>query len=117
MKKEILNEKIINYKEGIKRFSDNERLYEKYLLKFIADSHVENACKALEEKDYQEVLGQIHPLKGMAGTLGMKSLYSACDETVKVLRQQQWERLDACMEKISKEHCLVIELLQQDLKE
>lgn len=113
MRKEILEKPYINYKEGVKRFSDNEKLYEKYLMKFIADKHMENARQALKEKDYQEVLGQIHPLKGMAGTLGMKALFLACDEVVKNARQQQWEQLEISMEKAWQEYALVIELLQQ----
>lgn len=113
MKKDIFDKRIIDYKEGVRRFSDNEGLYEKYLLKFITDSHMENAQAALKEKDYQKMLEQIHPLKGMSGTLGMKALHSACDKAVKMLRQQQWEFLDDCMNKIEQEYGLVIELLQQ----
>lgn len=113
MKKELFDQRVIHYKDGVRRFSDNESLYEKYLVKFIKDSHMENASNAFKEKDYQEVLAQIHPLKGMAGTLGMKALYSACDEAVKVLRQQQWQLLEQCMEKVDIEYRLVIELLQQ----
>ncbi len=113
MNKENLDKKIINYKEGIARFSDSEKLYEKYLLKFIADTHMENVRNAFQEKDYQTMLEQLHPLKGMAGTLGLKGLYASCDEGVKRLRNQQWEELEECMSNIEKEYCLVIKLLQE----
>lgn len=117
IKKEMFSGDVINYEEGVKRFSGNQALYEKYLIRFLEDTHLADGQNAFREKDYQEMMMQMHPLKGMAGTLGMNRLFLACDEVVKALRQEQESGLKPRMEHVEQEYQQVIELLKSALEE
>lgn len=102
----------IDYQGAIERFADNQALYEKYLLRFETDTHCADAKKALQEQNYEEVLAQVHALKGMVGTLGMMQYYKVCQDVVDALRANEYEKIPSLMEKVQQEQERIQEIYQ-----
>lgn len=90
----------ISYDEALLRFVGNEKLYEKYLVKFLDDKHMEDAVKAYKEGKSEELLELVHALKGEAGTLGLMELFAACSAVVADLRNQRLTELEEKMHRI-----------------
>lgn len=102
----------IDYDAALARFVGKREIYEKYLTKFLEDTHVQDAMRALEQKDYGEVLEQTHALKGLAGTLGMTELFDVSADIVRDLRNEVWDGLDDklyAMKEVKERMCGVIE--------
>lgn len=83
-----------DYQAAIKRFAGKEALYEKYLYRFDEDNHYEKANKAFQEGDYKTILSEVHTLKGIVGTLGMTSLFNACQAVVVAIRGCEYDKLE-----------------------
>ncbi len=94
----------INYQEGLHRFANNDRLYEKYLLKFIDDPNFEKAKAALEAEDYEEIKNTVHALKGVSGNLSMIPLFGLCSEIVESIRGGKPENVAGLFEKMVPEY-------------
>lgn len=99
----------IDYDAALARFVGKRSIYEKYLIKFLEDGHVQDALAAYEQKNYEEVLEQTHALKGLAGTMGLLPLQEMSADIVKDLRNGT---LDALEEKI---RCLAS--VQEEIRE
>lgn len=104
----------IDYKGAIERFADNQVLYEKYLLRFETDTHCKDAMAALEEQNYDEVLAQVHALKGMVGTLGMMKCYQVCQDVVDALRAKKYDAIAGLMEKVQEEQVRIQQIYKDE---
>ena len=71
---------------ALNRFSGNAALYERFLLQFPKDGNFGLIGPALAAGDMDAALRAAHTLKGVSGNLGMKRLYDACSETVRLIR-------------------------------
>lgn len=87
----------IDYDAALARFVGKRDIYERYLLRFLDDTHENEAEEAFHRQDYQEMLEQTHALKGLAGTLGLTGLYGISAEIVRDLRDEKFEDLDVKM--------------------
>lgn len=87
----------IDYDAALARFVGKKTIYEKYLMKFLEDTHAQDALKAYEQQDYDELFEHTHALKGAAGTLGLTGLYDAASEIVNDLRRDEREGLSEKM--------------------
>lgn len=99
----------IDYEKGLKQFAGKEAIYVKYLNKFGEDIHYEQAVKAMENKDYDEVLKALHALKGIAGTLGMMKLFDVCTNIVNAIRENDYDRVTILFDDIKKAYELSLE--------
>ncbi|MDD3570200.1 MAG: Hpt domain-containing protein [Lachnospiraceae bacterium] len=100
MNEKILNNAGIDCHSGIRRFSGRADLYEKYLKKFPDDENMQLAKKAIEEKNYEELLEYVHTLKGVTGNLSITELFGSCDELVDILRAKEFNHADAIFKRI-----------------
>lgn len=112
MDKQKLLEAGIDFEGAIARFAGNEALYEKYLKRFETDTHCADAMKALEEKNYDEVLAQTHAMKGMVGTLGMNHLFEACQKVVDAVRANQLDQVAAFMDDVVEENKVIMKIYE-----
>lgn len=101
----------IDYDGALARFVGSRGIYEKYLLKFREDTHVKDARAAFAQQDYQEMLEQVHALKGLSGTLGMTLLYQISTEIVRELREQQYDCMEQKMEELEAERERLLKVL------
>lgn len=103
MDEDRLREAGVDYDAALARFVGRRDIYEEYLKELLTDTHETEAEAALEAGDYDEVLEQVHALKGLAGTLGLKELYEIGTDIVCDLRNQKREKLGEKLEQLKKE--------------
>lgn len=103
MDEDMLRSAGIAYDTALARFVGKHEIYEKYLVKFLEDSFVEDAIKAYENKDIDIVLEQTHALKGVAGTLGITALYEMSAQIVSDLRKGDQDNLKQKLEQLLEE--------------
>ncbi len=83
----------VNYNEGLKRFSGNKELYEKYLVKFFEDSSISGLKECIQKGRYDEAFKYAHTMKGISGNLSLTNIYFCCCELVKALRNNVYDNL------------------------
>lgn len=111
MEKEKLMAAGIDYENALRRFAGKEILYEKYLVKFKEDKHLDIALEAKENGNYEDMLKAIHTMKGVVGTLGMTALFQACAMVVNAIRAKELEHMDELVEKVKTEYAKMIAIL------
>ena len=79
----------INYRSGVKRFLDDEELYESTLQLFLKDDLLDRAMKAYENKDYEALFDCAHEGKGSCGNLDIIVLYDLSSKIVELLRHDK----------------------------
>lgn len=77
----------VDVKETLARFSGNEALMKKFLLKFPQDKSCTDLKQALKAQDFPTVQKAAHTLKGVAGNLGLKELYTQAAAISDALKQ------------------------------
>lgn len=103
----------IDYDAALARFVGKHAIYEKYLLKFLDDTHAAEAMRAYEQKDYAQVQEQTHALKGVAGTLGLTALFEICSGIVQDLRNDVQDGLELKLERMVQEQERLHAVLRQ----
>ena len=117
MHREVLLHAGVDYEGGLRRFAGKEELYEKYLSRFLEDTHVEAAETALKQNDFQKILEEMHTLKGESGTLGLDRLFSGCNAMLTFLRSGTYEKEQVAekLKDIRSEFDLIVEKIRQAL--
>ena len=77
----------INITESLARFSNFEPMYVKYLKRFV-DAPTYAALQAsIAAHDFKGIDTHAHPLKGVAGNLGLTTLFNDFNAIVQAVRQ------------------------------
>lgn len=76
----------VDYQEGLKRFSGQRKLYEKYLFGFREDPMFHELELAMEEQDYEKAFKKAHAFKGLVGNLSIVGMYQMIVPFVEALR-------------------------------
>ena len=103
----------IDYDAALARFVGRRELYEKFLQKFLEDTHEQDAVCAYRERQFEETLAQVHALKGVCGTLGLTKLYEISAEIVRELRAEEFAGLERRMEQLTEEHDKLYEAIRR----
>lgn len=103
----------IDYNEGVRRFSGNAAIYEKFLFKFLDDMTFEELDEAMQNHDYGTAFSAAHTLKGVTGNLSMNRLYQELVAFVEMLRNStDLESAIAYYPKIKKTHLDLVSQLK-----
>ena len=89
--KEFLAQSGINLTDGLAYFSENERLYEKYLFRFLEEPTFPELFKAIEEDRREDARRAAHSLKGITATLGFTSLHTPLKAQEFEFKNGRWE--------------------------
>lgn len=91
----------INVAEGIDRVMNDEDFYEMTLGIFV-DTVNENriALEDFAKDDLEDLIGQVHMMKGMTGNLSITPLYEGYMEVLGLLRGNKPKEAKAAMEKV-----------------
>lgn len=111
MNREILEESGIDYAAGLRRFLEDQDLYEKMLTAFLSDDSFSKASDAFRDRDYAALFEQTHALKGVSGNLDMPELYHGSGELTEYLRHNntpEENTVSVLFDKISKAYQRVI---------
>lgn len=97
--------------QTLARFVGNEALLFKFLRKFQADGSYQQLANAVAEKNGDEGFRAAHTLKGVAGNLGLGSLFTAVSPLVETLRAGETETADAMFAEVTKQYELAMTLI------
>lgn len=98
----------IDYGGGLRRFSGNAELYEKFLRMFICDKSFEQLEGAVKERDMDAAFSYAHTLKGVTGNLSLNVLYDSLVPLVEDLRSNNGKNARALLENVRENYCAVI---------
>ena len=102
----------VNLPSGVKRFMNNEGLYEAFLLKFPSDSNMQKLRQALQAGETTSAFRAAHTLLGMAANLSMESLYDALHPVTEALRGGNVTLAESHMPIVEAAYCSIIEALK-----
>lgn len=113
---EVLEEAGMSKEEVSKataRFAGNERLYQKFLQKFLGDKNFICLDKAVKDKNYKNAEIYAHTLKGVAANLGFNVLAGDSGKVVEHIRNGQYDKIDIDFEQCEAEYKKIIGCLQK----
>ncbi len=99
--------------EGASRRLVNEKLMEKFALKFLNDTSFETLEKELQDKKYDEAFRAAHTLKGVAANLGFTKLQEVSSEMTEMLRGGNAPADETYIEVVRAEYARTVETLKQ----
>lgn len=80
----------MDVKDTMSRFMGDEELFALCFKQFSQDKGFSELDEALKAKDFDAAFRAAHSLKGVAGNLGLKNLFSAISELVETLRSKNY---------------------------
>ena len=110
--KEFLIHSGISLTDGLVYFSENERLYEKYLFRFLEEPTFPELFKAIEEDRREDARRAAHSLKGITATLGFNSLNTPVKAQEFEFKNGRWEEGNQYTDELKKEYARIIDVLQ-----
>lgn len=110
--KEFLAKSGINLTDGLVYFSENERLYEKYLFRFLEEPTFPELFKAIEEDRREDARRAAHSLKGITATLGFTSLNTSVKAQEFEFKNGRWEEGNQYTDELKKEYARIISILR-----
>ena len=82
----------------------NEKLVQKFALKFLDDPSFQNLKDALDSKDVETAFRAAHTLKGVCLNLGFDNLYKASFDITEKLRGRDTEGCEELFAKVEKQY-------------
>ena len=110
--KEFLAKSGINLTDGLIYFSENERLYEKYLFRFLEEPTFPELFKAIEEDRREDARRAAHSLKGITATLGFTSLNTPVKAQEFDFKNGRREEGNQYTDELKKEYARIISVLR-----
>ncbi len=104
MNKDNLRAAGINVDEALDRFMGNERMLNKFLLKFLNDGNYAKLREAVDEGSADKMLEASHTLKGVCGNLAFTELFKLFDRQVKAIREGDLQAAGDLMCTIAEEY-------------
>jgi Hpt domain. len=109
--KELLDKLNVDAEVLLRRFSGNEGLTKRFLLKFPEDKTYEGLKEGVLAADNATILAKAHALKGIALNLGLDSLGNQSSDLVEYLRAGETADVSAMFDGIASEYARVYEII------
>lgn len=103
----------VDYHGGIDRFGGNVALFEKFIFRYLDDTHYDHLVEALDAGDIEEGFRIAHTLKGVVGNLSFASYFSALDPLTEALRAGDADEARTYMPQVAKAHDETVAILKQ----
>lgn len=111
--KELLKQAGINAEEAMERFMENEKIFKKFLHKFLEDTNFRNMKTFLEERNTKGAFAAAHTVKGVAGNLSMNGLYNSIKPLVECLREDDLETALKCLPEVEKVYDQSVKIIRE----
>lgn len=96
------------------RFLGREDLYEKFLVKFLADDNFSKLEEAVKREDAENAFIAAHTLKGVTGNLGLDGIMDPLIPVVEILRSGKLEGVEEAMVGIRVNYDSVCEVIREE---
>ena len=96
----------------IERFAGKTDLYDKYIRLFIEEQSFFQLEDAVKNLDYKEAENNVHALKGLAGNLGVNSVYNASCLMLKEIRTGDKNKAIELFDFVKEEFLLACEVIK-----
>lgn len=112
---ENMNPDLLEKEAVMLRFMNNEKLWEKFAVKFLEDQTFQGLLGAMESREKTRAFEEAHTLKGVVGNLGFQQLFAACSEIVEALRSDaEWTLIDEKWAGVQREYTRVTEDIEKN---
>lgn len=101
-----------NYEDALSRLM-NERLVQKFLIRFIDDPTMDSLLLAVETHDIEKSFVSAHTLKGVAANLALSSLHMRASELTEQLRNRMNEADPTLLNNLMEVYSKNIETIKQ----
>lgn len=91
----------------------NEKLVQKFALKFLDDPSFQNLRDALDSKDVETAFRAAHTLKGVCLNLGFDNLYPSSKDLTELLRARSMDGYEDLFAEVEKEYNRICEALRK----
>ena len=91
----------------------NEKLVQKFALKFLDDPSFQNLKDALDSKDVETAFRAAHTLKGVCLNLGFDRLYEVSAELTETLRGHETAGTEALFAKAEEQYAALTDVLRR----
>ena len=91
----------------------NEKLVQKFALKFLDDPSFQNLKDALDSKDVETAFRAAHTLKGVCLNLGFDNLYPSSKNLTELLRAGSMDGYEDLFAEVEKEYNRICEALRK----
>lgn len=102
----------VNLPSGVKRFLNNEALYEEFLLKFPSDVNIQILRQAFAAEEKTAAFHAAHTLLGVAANLSMEELYAALRPATEALRAGKINVAKSYMPSVEKAYISILDALK-----
>lgn len=95
----------------------NERIVQKFLLKFLDDSSYDTLLQSMEAESYEEAFRAVHTLKGICQNLGLDRLGESSSRLTEALRHgdsQKYQELLTLVKEDYQRTVSVIRILKEE---
>lgn len=99
--------------DGALRRLMNEKLVEKFVVKFLADGSFQKLDESLQDKNYEEAFRAAHTLKGVTANLGLTKLQDVSSQITEMLRNGKAPEDESYMEVVRAEYERTIETIRK----
>ena len=112
MNREKLQDAGVDLKKGLRNFSGNQLIYNRFLMSYTTDSHLENCKKVYKEKDDVQLEEQLQALQRLVGKLGMEDFAGQCQQAIDALQAGEGQGVSDTLEEMQTTHEKVIAALK-----
>ncbi len=82
----------------------NEKIVQKFVIKFLSDTNYDLLCSSLEKGDYEEAFRAAHTIKGMCQNLSFDTLLNSSDKMTEALRTGNKPETAEIMKQVTKDY-------------
>lgn len=100
-----------DYEGAVSRLM-NERLVQKFVLKFLDDENFDKLIKSMEAEDYEEAFRAAHTIKGVSLNLGFTSLGNSSSKLTEAFRAAKSEEYHELLEAVKKDYSRTVSAIK-----
>ena len=107
----------IDIDAGLARMNGSQELYRTVLKQFFQDHSTDDQiiARAVRQNDIPLAQRTAHTLKGVSGGIGAQALYDSAMNVEKTIKNDQLDRLEPFMERLTRELSLVVDDLEKKI--
>lgn len=91
----------------------NDRIVQKFLLKFLDDGSYDTLVRSMEEEDYETAFRAAHTIKGVCQNLGITRLGESSSRLTEALRNGKSQGCEAFLEQVKEDYDQTVQVIRE----